>query len=603
MCPMNVMIATRVDDVNPESSEQVYPEVCRRQVTPGCAAGPRFIQVHPRLLALPAEAFASYLLLCARCITGRYPTGVPLKGSDLARYFAADDRPHVARRYTQALRRLAEERLVQCRRQGGRKTCYLACWPGTQRREPLPIVHPYPHRCFVPVYLALLEQFVGTLHPAERGAARVERYVERPVLSPAMLHGWAVARWAAYRGLPKPELGQESAAGLEALGLLDAEHIYDPADNIDDVLRAIQQGSLPGVLSPAGHARLKATNSSTMAGTTGAPAESSFDRPAVGDENANCVPLSLSTPPAALHHLCQEMGRLRQELQDMQERFGGCSSTRFDSSQQSAVLPFHSAQNAVRQDQNSTNTKEKSNTRSTNTQLTPTDPCLCRPYQQQEDGGTGTGSIPTETLEVTEAEQLLCDIGVMPDNARRYGSYPTAQVRAAIAYVKQAQRPFHDPAAMVVWLLRQNRFADADDRPKCWYCGKPGCTQCAAEQEQWLRARWGNQDAVWQELWSDVRDALEAEIPNLPIRQAILHRVTNERFVLLAESSDIAMQLRVARREIERAVRLQWGAILPLYVVISRVSTPVDEPGLAQTPAWKAAAFEGPPVYLPLIQR
>src|SRR4051812_25284461 len=98
---MSTMIASRVREVNPMHVQQrAGIDRVWSRVTPGCAAAPRFIQVHPTLLELRAEDFAAYLLLCERFITGRYPEGVPLSGADLARYFEADASPAAATRYT-----------------------------------------------------------------------------------------------------------------------------------------------------------------------------------------------------------------------------------------------------------------------------------------------------------------------------------------------------------------------------------------------------------------------------------------------------------------------------------------------------------------------
>ena len=184
--------------------------------------------MHPRLLKLHPLDLATYVLLCERTITGLYPAGVPLSGADLARFFEADEATAAATRYNRALKRLAQTGLVVREARPGRKACYQPHWPGTQRRDPTPLNAPYPHRLFVPIYLRLFEQFIGTFHPTDIGPAEIERFVETPRLDPSALHAWASARWAAWRNQSTPVIEAEIVERLRAIGLWDDNGVYDP---------------------------------------------------------------------------------------------------------------------------------------------------------------------------------------------------------------------------------------------------------------------------------------------------------------------------------------------------------------------------------------
>ena len=459
-----------------------------RAIMAGCAAGPRFIQVHPKLLALRADDLASYVLLCERAITGHYPGGVPLSGNDLARYFEADDSPAAATRYTRVLKRLVDQGLARRHGQMGHKSRYVPCWPGTQRRAPLPVCEPYPHRSFVPVYLALFEQYVGTLHPADRGPARVERFLEAPALDPGMLHGWAAARWAAYKDLPRPDLDPEVADRLQALGLLDGTAVYDPADDMDALLLSLDGGAAaPGIgLTPAGRARLGTNLTAQPPSLRGKGENSSPPQPGDG----------LGERSVALgerfERMLEQMRLLQAQMAEVQHLLAGDSPApiAIPSGDQEPDMPSQGAESVDGPGWNSVNTEHESNTEIPNTNQTPT-------YQHHHPhrsptvvGGGGTPEVQSE--DPTEAEELLLREGVIPINARKFAARRPEQVRAAIAYVKKARRPFKDGAAMIVWLLDQNQFAGADERPKCWYCGQPGCTRCAEEQEARLLAQWGD---------------------------------------------------------------------------------------------------------------
>jgi hypothetical protein len=111
---------------------------------------------------------------------------------------------------------------------------------------------------------------------------------------------------------------------------------------------------------------------------------------------------------------------------------------------------------------------------------------------------------------------------------------------------------------MIVWLLDKNEFADAHERPeaimaageetqaRCWYCGKPGCTACIAEQEQRLRLRWSSAEFDGAPLWRDLQAAAREALPELPVEAVEARVVRGERLILVADE-EAAMVLRAAR--------------------------------------------------------
>ena len=530
-------IAPQVSDIvpgKPASWAEPHP------VTIGCAAAPRFIQVHPRLLELRPEDFAAYVLLCERGITGGYPDGVPLSGSDLARYFEADESGAAATRYTRALKRLVEQELARRTGAPGRKQRYQPLWPRTQRRAAVPVGGTYPHRFFIPIYLALFEQFVGTLHPAASGSARIERFRQAPALTPPLLWSWARARWAAFKGLSRPALDSEAVAQLTELGLLDADSVYDPISQPER-----QPGTFHEAVSPS----------------------LELPRSIAGDQDRGSLPVATRTTTLALFEaMYEQMRQLQQQMAEVQALLACESPVTINTSasdQEAFTLP-QSDKKVLALWTNSVNTEDL-NTEILNTNQTH-ESIYHHPSPSRNLIGGGSSSIP-EAIS-TEAEELLLSQGVVPINARSFASRPVAQIRATIEYVQKADQPFKNPAAMIVWLLRQNQFALADDRPKCWYCGVPGCTRCAVEQEERLTAHWLDREAVWSALWHDLVADMIAELPHASLLGARVYRVEPGLLVISASSSDAAIALRLTRREIERAVRLRWGMELRAYVVI-----------------------------------
>lgn len=557
VCPMAMIIARRAGGVNlfreggtstePSPMLSTAPEklalgMDQHPVTVGCAAAPRFIQVHPRLLELRPEDFAAYVLLCERGITGGYPDGVPLSGSDLARYFEADESGAAATRYTRALKRLADQDLVRRTGAPGRKQRYQPLWPRTQRRAAVPVGETYPHRFFVPIYLALFEQFVGTLHPTASGSARIERFRQTPALTPPLLWSWASARWAAYKGLSRPALDPEAVAQLTELGLLDTDSVYDPISQPERQPDTFHEAVSPSLELP---------------------------RPIAGDQDGGSLFVASRTTTLALFEaMYEQMRQLQQQMADVQALLACESPVPINSgaADQEAFMPPQSDKKVLTSRTYSVNTEDL-NTEILNTNQT-REAIHHHPSSSPNLIGGGSSSVP-EAIS-TEAEELLLSQGIVPINARRFASRPVAQVRAAVEYVQKAHQPFKNPAAMIVWLLQQNQFVSADDRPKCWYCGVPGCTRCAVEEEERLATHWCDREAVWSALWRDLVADLITELPHAGLIDARVYRVEPGLLVISASSSDAAITLRSARREIERAVRLRWGMVLRVHVVSKR---------------------------------
>ena len=538
---MSPIIASWQGGVNPSCLEisgqsvsdmLVKPPQTRVPVTAGCAAAPRFIQVHPRLLELRPPDLATYVLLCERTITGLYPAGVPLSGTDLASFFEADESAAAGTRYTRALKRLVEAELVVRESHHGRKTCYAPRWPGTQRRDPAPVSTPYPHRLFVPIYLRLLEEFIGTIHPSNTGPAHIVRYVEKPRLDPVALHAWATARWAAWRNLPAPSIEAEVVEQLRAVGLWDDTGVFDPE-----------------------HPRKSARK------TTPAPQSSQATPPLITTEGGDSSSITAAAW-SMLNLMAQQMRLMQEQITTMQRLLLGEASdsiipVEIDrvqiSALESTIMALGLPANSANTDLN-TNTEIK-NTEKTREQYHPQTPNRRR----QQDGG---GDETKESLpEKTEAERLLLQEGVLASNAHRFADRHPEQVIAAINFAKSSRHRFDNPAGMIVWLLEKNEFADAHERPdtimatsdetqaRCWYCGKAGCTACNAEQEQRLRLRWSSAEFDGTLLWRDLQAAAREALPELPVEEVEARVVRGERLILVADE-EAAMALRTARSKL-----------------------------------------------------
>lgn len=504
-------------------------------VSAGCAAAPRFIQLHPRLLKLHPLDLATYVLLCERTITGLYPAGVPLSGADLARFFEANESMAASTRYNRSLKRLAQAGLVVREPRPGRKACYQPQWPGTQRREPTPLSEPYPHRLFVPIYLRLFEQFIGTFHPTESGPAEIERFVETPSLDPVALHAWACARWAAWHNEPTPDVEPDVVTRLRVIGLWDDTGVYDP-----------EQPQTPV--------------------TRNAPAPT----PAIA-ATVDVAPSSNTQPAQAaawtmLDLMAQQMKLMQEQIVAMQQILLGDSSTPIIAA--TADQPIISASQSLKPASttilDSANTDSNSNTE-INTEQTQDYLHPQTPNRRRRSGGGGD-QHRMSTTRTTEAEQLLREAGVIASNARRFAERRPEQVQAAINFAKKSNRRFDDPAGMIVWLLDKNEFSDAHEQPdlsatndealnRCWYCGKSGCTTCKVEHEQRLMARWGGAEFDGGPLWHDLQAVAREALPGLPVDAAEAQVVRHERLILVADEEP-AMALRAARsRLIELAAR------------------------------------------------
>lgn len=579
--PMSPIIASVMGGVNPSylkntaQSRLEQPETspeARLPVSAGCAAAPRFIQLHPRLLKLHPLDLATYVLLCERTITGLYPAGVPLSGADLARFFEADESVAAGTRYNRALKRLVQAELVVREPRPGRKACYQPQWPGTQRREPTPLSAPYPHRLFVPIYLRLFEQFIGTFHPTASGPAEIERFVETPSLDPLALHAWASARWAAWRNEPVPEIEPAVVERLRTIGLWDDTGVFDPEQPQTPAARNVA-ASTPVVSAPVDVARTGDASSARAAAWT------------------------------MLDLMAQQMKLMQEQIAAMQQILLGDSSTPIIAAgtDQVAVSASESLKSADTKSFDSTNTDSNNNTEITNTDQTLEYLHPQTPSRRRRSGGGGDQKQMSMT---TEAEQLLREAGVIASNARRFAERRPEQVQAAINFAQKSQRRFEDPAGMIVWLLDKNEFADAHEQPglpatndealnRCWYCGKSGCTTCKIEHEQRLMSRWGGAEFDGGPLWKDLQAVAREELPGLPVDAAEAQVVRRERLILVADEEP-AMALRAVRgRLIELAARRlgvkvdivitrrpQQMSPLPLPVPVARV-TPLDAP---QTP-------------------
>jgi hypothetical protein len=542
---------------NTDESQQGTPveqRARRLPVSAGCAAAPRFIQLHPRLLKLHPLDLATYVLLCERAITGQYPAGVPLSGADLARFFEADDSAAAATRYNRALKRLVDTSLAIRVARAGRKACFIAQWPGTQRREPAPLSTPYPHRLFIPIYLRLYEQFVGTFHPTDTGPARIERFVETPSLDPVALHAWARARWAAWRNEPAPVIEPKVVERLRAIGLWDDAGVYDP----EHARQAAVQS--PAVRKPANP---QPDNSASAA------TNRQGDNPSVR-----------GAAWAMLDLMAQQMRLMQQQIAAMQQILLGDISTPITAvtTDQVPNISLGRPADAGNMVSDSTNTDSNNNTEINNTDQTQEHLHPQTPRRARHRAGGGGQQTRIRAAVETESERLLRQAGVIASNAQRFAQRRPEQVTAAINFAKDSRRRFDDPAGMIVWLLEKNEFADAHEHSgittangealeRCWYCGKPGCTTCGAEQEQRLLVRWGGAEFDGGALWRDLQAVAREVMPELPVDAAEASVVRRERLILIADEEP-AMLLRAARHRLIDLAAKRLG--VRIDVVITR---------------------------------
>ena len=138
---------------------------------------------------------------------------------------------------------------------------------------------------------------------------------------------------------------------------------------------------------------------------------------------------------------------------------------------------------------------------------------------------------------VSEAEQLLRQEGVIASNARRFAERHPEQIKAVIKFAKKSHGRFEDPAGMIVWMLNKNEFANAHEQTnsqsadeavldRCWYCGKHGCTTCKTEHEQRQMIRWGGAEFDGAALWHDLQVLAREALPGLPVDMAEAQVVT-----------------------------------------------------------------------------